>query len=219
MKLHKEEQEQEASEIDNNTNITKTTEQQLNISDNNIEKPSTKKKVKEIKLINRTSELLKAGCGGGILAESSSFTPEYNHNKICVGLYSGLSILKANIPGKESTVPYDLILHPGDMKELSKYNGSIGIVLIPPSQGALETVNSSLEGGEESIDETLTNMSKKAKNKTSVIKVKSEVHSFDVKVPREKWTHIAFVSSSIPNNRLTFYMVLYTSMNINFIYH
>ena len=98
---------------------------------------------KEVKLITRVTELLKAGCGGGILAESTSINEEFNHTRICMGLHSGLNILKSSVmttaDNKDSNdgadgnddAEYDLLLHPGDMMTLRKCNGNLGIVLVP----------------------------------------------------------------------------------------
>ena len=98
---------------------------------------------KEVKLITRVTELLKAGCGGGILAESTSINEEFNHTRICMGLHSGLNILKSSVmttvDSKDSNdgadghddAEYDLLLHPGDMMTLRKCNGNLGIVLVP----------------------------------------------------------------------------------------
>lgn len=46
-----------------------------------------------------------------------------------------------------------------------------------------------------------------AKKAGSLVRLGVEARSFEVSVPRGKWTHIALVATALPNNKLTLYMV------------
>lgn len=321
-----------------NSSIATTT----NIAATNNTTTTTQVPVKkEVKLITRVTELLKAGCGGGILAESSSMNEEFNHTRICMGLHSGLNILKSSVmttAGNDGVdgnddAEYDLLLHPGDMMTLRKCNGNLGIVLVPIEEkqsdgddanmmkmkmkktgndveavirdgddsrkdnsenkdnddnnnkidnndgkviSENDTVDAATElnarkGGdntdnvgeskkddknkesnfsaENNEDKDKNNINddssssnnnnssrsssknnnedvvvinnnelmETSKDKANIIKnievvvvkkkLRSEVQCFEAKVPRGEWTHLAFIATTTPNNRLTLYMV------------
>ena len=117
-------------------------------------------------LFRRLGELFKAGCGSGVLAESTSRTSGegMSHTKICLSLDSGLDLLLRAEPeqqqqqkGGDSDAEgggdgegegddeedenedfhYDLLLRPQDMRRLVGNSGKIGIVTIPQTVGEL----------------------------------------------------------------------------------
>lgn len=57
-----------------------------------------------------------------------------------------------------------------------------------------------------------------SKKAGSLVRLGMEARSFEVSVPRGKWTHIALVATALPQNKLTLYMVkfiYFTSVAIN----
>jgi len=52
-----------------------------------------------------------------------------------------------------------------------------------------------------------SNGSTAAKKANSLVRLGMEARSFEVSVPRGKWTHIALVATALPQNKLTLYMV------------
>jgi hypothetical protein len=68
-------------------------------------------------------------------------------------------------------------------------------------------VSGSGSGGGSSSSSSAVTASFVAKKASSMVRLGVEARSFDVKVPRGKWTHIALVATAIPQNKLTLYMV------------
>lgn len=51
-----------------------------------------------------------------------------------------------------------------------------------------------------------------AKKASSMVRLGMESRSFEVAVPRGKWTHIALVATALPQNKLTLYMVRHSAL-------
>lgn len=227
---------------------------------------------KEESLFKRASELLKAGCGAGVLAESTSTSKEeLVHSRICLSLGSGLSVLRpTRVDSKAQHRPasplstttgivtssdagngsdlehendedgvdedgehyYDLLLRSQDLNRLVRNSGKFGVVIIPQTVRELTGMgDAQLQSFAQDIDEEgklgspSSKSGKIAKRKKasgaatsslggaatkkagSLVRLGMEARSFEVSVPRGKWTHIALVATALPQNKLTLYMV------------
>lgn len=232
---------------------------------------------KEDSLFKRVGELLKAGCGSGVLAESTSTSKEEAvHSRICLSLGSGLSILRplSTAAGRSDDRPrsplsafssaadpasevtngsdhedgelaeddaehhYDLLLRPQDLTRLARGCGKLGIVTIPQTVRELTGMGDAQlqahareledaageEGGLGSPSSKSSKVARRrkasstaasgsnggsaaAKKASSLVRLGMEARSFEVSVPRGKWTHIALVATALPQNKLTLYMV------------
>lgn len=159
---------------------------------------------KDVKIITRTSELFRSGCGSEILAEASTVNNDGNRSRLICSMFSGLSLLTMKFDeeslengGSPSQVNaanesdddaeddkydkddhhYDLLLSKAEFQRLSTYTGQVGLISAP----------STSSGPKMSPD-------KKSNKQTLIDSLGSQVMTFNAKIMRGKWTHLAFVS-------------------------
>lgn len=190
--------------------------------------------VKEDKLQTRVTELLKAGCAGEVLAESTSCTADGNRTRICLSAFSGLSLLlvpvapteapeveelkpeevKYDFGVKEQRLRYDLLLHVKEVSHLLRCHGNVTIVNALPSSGRRDL--HSADGGLSAPGSPNSRMSKPRGSVSDSVTLASassaglpaavETRHFGVSVPRGRWTHLALVGTRRPQNRVSLYM-------------
>lgn len=131
---------------------------------------------------------------------------------------------------------YDLLLRPQDLTRLARSYGKLGIVTVPQTVRELTGMgDAQLQAYARELEEAAaedgrlgspsSKSSKLARRKkatgtavsgsngaapkkaNSLVRLGMEARSFEVAVPRGKWTHIALVATALPQNKLTLYMV------------
>lgn len=129
---------------------------------------------KEVKLLSRTTELLRSGCGAEIIMDSNTVNAEGNRSRICLSMYSGLSILQpASYDEDIVDHHYELLIPYKEMGRLCLMRGYAGIV------------SAAVDGTP--ITEVLG----------------SQAYNFGAKVPRGRWTHLAFITTK---QKMTLYI-------------
>ncbi len=171
---------------------------------------------KELKLINRITEVFKSGSGAEILHESSTANKDGHRSHICVSMHSGLTILKTEKPttvqsllavgnggrisgGDDDTLGekdhhYELLFPDNEFKKLCNMNGNFGFISVQPDKEP--QLLSEIDGGS----------GKNGGNNTMADILGNQSCTLSAKVPRGKWTHLCVVVSKKPQNRVTCYM-------------
>eukprot|EP01031_Cornospumella_fuschlensis_P030430 gene30430-36771_t len=134
------------------------------------------------KLISRCTELFRANCGAEILMDSNTVNKDNQRCKLCLSMFSGLSLLieeeLLKKPQEEGAPPpkdhhYELLIPPKELNKLSLLKGYFGHVL-----AYMDPL-------------TITE------------KIGSQPIHYSLKIPRGRWTHIAVTTS---RSKMTLYM-------------
>lgn len=121
---------------------------------------------------------MKSGCGAEILADSNTVNSDGNRSRLCSSMYSGLSIL-FGIKDSDTLTPlnanidqdhhYDLLIPQNELAKLLKLDGQVGFL--------------------------------SASSKVSLVHdvLGTQPLFFPSKIPRGKWSHVAYVVTKEPN--------------------
>lgn len=139
-------------------------------------KPETESS-KSAKLSSKIIEVIKAGCGFDILNESTTVSLDGTQNHLCLEMYSGLSLLLLENEKQKlkEDGSYDSMISKSEFLRLTATQSNFGFI----SAAVKDSLISSILG--------------------------NQACSFDVRIPRGAWSHIAMVNSV--DNKITGYFV------------
>ena len=155
------------------------------------------------KLITRVTDLLRSGCGVEILNESNTVNELIHRSHICVGMYSGLSLILEDTTEDTSTglfsAPkveeknhyYELLIQPEELQKMAEMKGQLGFISASGNQENDSGENNSAKSNEDTL---LTEL------------LGTQAIVTDVTVTRGKWSHVAFSATKTPQNRVLVYL-------------
>ena len=154
------------------------------------------------KLSKRVEQLLKGGCGAEIIAESSTVTRHGNRSKVCINQLSGLSAffpVSGADPDKYNNSTDSLIQQEQDKIKEEMLSSILQSQDMPANYDAL-------------IPSSQLQLLQQMATKVGVVsavpgaKLGVDAQSFEVTMPRGRWTHISIVATDKPQDRVTLYM-------------
>lgn len=161
-----------------------------------------------VKLITRVTELFRTGCGAEVLSEGNTVNGDGNRCRVITSMFSGLNLLVAKYEedskddeakvaksaeanadngadkpaeeeeSEEDKHHYELLMHKTELFRLLTFQGQIGLIVVPQPTST-----------------STTKLDRKAQKKQALLdSLGTQVTTFNAKLLRGKWTHLALVS-------------------------